>query len=1036
MSTASVPFGYDLDDDTDGVPMQIEESDAVPTGGARARAPAPPPVLPAWFPTRYPKLDECKPIPRSVQRRGLALDLPAGVAPRFDGFWNRPDDRDVPFMRCPHFTDSNVEIGIQYGCCAHASTPTQLMMLFSPIVDMKLTPAPVPHGARQEEMKEAIMEEWQAFWEKRCADPLAQTSLDGCAGRCRTCLRLIPPHLMFWAMTEDQTELFTTRGIWAGRRLATQPGLVPCKRVRELVFNQDEQFYAGCCNFHVKGDRPVQDLEARHGFSEGDDREMVCNLCTSGQGSFVDQEHVVKKYVDRDNGAKDTMKQAEEILHPAENFFHAIGIGDDAGVPVMTEDAVKKEWSCKAHKEYDHECEACWACHPCECPARTRPALTREGAIRRLLRDTAERASPLWEKYDRQKQGALDIREIFQLYKPETQKKFQSYDSQVKHNRRVEEKMACAIRLRLDAYEAARQKTPGIDDRDETEADKDRRELCESVDKVVAENVFSFHDCECDAHRQDVRVRLQQEQRRGAPFAKAVHAARQRWDECMMWFHLLWGRKADGEERQDGDGNRIEGHETASPYLEPGDRGMYEFILNSALKNPELYYAYSEMRPGVVDKDGNECEVSVGNAMQWSILIAMMVQFRKCAVRLKDKEMPKDGCAPTVDMDDANRAIGFHECALDLKAWAGPSTVWGVLSDYEKERWTYEAMVQYCAASKELYTDKSETLHTMASGHERQAGASEKDKRAKQGFREAKRRIDRAQGYRDANEHTLSCYVPKFLQRHRIAMMEAGRGGVAHMEGAEGLSAEKMETAQEMASRIQRNLRTEKRDHLYMITTLDELIGKTGAANETKRFWTAGVPDAIFGLFINEGYVFRENKMCPVYEFKDLEEGRGFLTLPAGSAVATKAQQARDRTECIRADRRWQLWMDEHAVGFENEESTKLEEGMFSRHERAEWARNVKKLRKEKAEAKRAKKAAEQAAAKAEQEAKTRPKKRERQEAYEAAAAAGPARKKYNSENGHLRRPHGETSAAAAAAAPAAAAAAAPAATAAHSMEE
>ena len=55
----------------------------------------------------------------------------------------------------------------------------------------------------------------------------------------------------------------------------------------------------------------------------------------------------------------------------------------------------------------------------------------------------------------------------------------------------------------------------------------------------------------------------------------------------------------------------------------------------------------------------------------------------------------------------------------------------------------------------------------------------------------------------------------------------------------------------------------------------------------------AGVPDAIFGLFINEGYVFRENKMCPVYEFKDLEEGRGFLTLPAGSAVATKAQQAR-----------------------------------------------------------------------------------------------------------------------------------------------
>ena len=1021
MSTASVPYGYDLDDDTDGVPMQIEESDAEPTGGARARgrASAPPPVLPPWFPTKYPKLDECKPIPRSVQRHGLALDLPAGVAPRIDGFWNRPDDKDVPFMRCPHYTDSKVEIGIQYGCSAHASTPMQLMMLFSPIVDMKLTPAPVPHGARAEEMKVAVMEEWEAFWKKLCEDPAAQTSLDGCAGRCRTCLRLIPPHLMFWAMTEDQTELFTTRGIWAGRRLATKPGLVPCKRVQELVFNQDEQFYGGCCNFHVKGDRPVQDREATHGFSEGDDREMVCNLCTGGQGSFVDQQHVVKKYVDRDNGAKDTMKQAEEILHPAENFFHAVGIGDDAGVPVMTEDAVKKEWSCKAHDEYDHECEACWACHPCECPARTRPALTREGAIRRLLRATSGTPSPLWEKYDREQRGALDIRRIFQLYKPETQKKFQSYDSQLKHNSRVNEKMACAIRLRLDAYEAARQNTPGIDDRDETEADKDRRELCQRVDKVVEESVFSFRDCKCDAHRQDVRVRLQQDHRRGAPFAKAVHAARQRWDDCMMWFHLLWGRKPDGEERQDGDGNRIEGHETASPYLEPGDRGMYEFILNSALKNPELYYAYSEMRPGVVDKDGNECEVSVGNAMQWSIVIAMMVQFRKCAVRLKDKEMPKeDGSAPKVDMDDANREIGFHECALDLKAWAGPSTVWGVLSEYEKERWTYEAMVQYCAASKELYTKKSETLHTMASGHERQAGASVNDKRAKQGMRDAKRRMDRAQGYRDANEHTLTCHVPKFLQRHRLAMMEAGRDGVAYMEGAEGLSAAKMETAQEMASRIQRNLRTEYRDHLYMITTLDELIGKTGAANETKRFWTAGVPDAIFGLFIEEGSVFRENKMCPVYAFKDLEEGRGFLTLPAGSAVATKAEQVRDRTECIRADKRWQLWMDKHAVGFENEEPAKLEEGMFSRHERAEWARKVKKLRKEKAEAKRAARAAEQAAVEAEREPRAQ-RRREREEAWEAAAAAGPARKKHNSENVHLRRPHGETSAAAAAAPPA-----------------
>ena len=59
-------------------------------------------------------------------------------APRANTFWNAPEERDTPFLRCPHFFPSTTQPGIEYGCAAHASTPTDAMLLFSPVADMAL----------------------------------------------------------------------------------------------------------------------------------------------------------------------------------------------------------------------------------------------------------------------------------------------------------------------------------------------------------------------------------------------------------------------------------------------------------------------------------------------------------------------------------------------------------------------------------------------------------------------------------------------------------------------------------------------------------------------------------------------------------------------------------------------------------------------------------------------------------------------------------------------------------------------------------
>ena len=229
---------------------------------------------------------------------------------------------------------------------------------------------------------------------------------------------------------------------------------------------------------------------------------QICKAAVSGsirgQGSFVDQQHVVKKYVDRDNGAKDTMKQAEEILHPAENFFHAIGID-----PPLMDSVAKKAWKCDACPRYNHECEACWKCHPCTCPGKDRRPLTVEQAIVRIM-------DSLWTQYDDERKGAGAVKEIFRTYH-DAHEKGKAIVNTVRKKTvlgNINRNVACAIRLVLEKYAPVVRKNLDEDRVNETPDEEDIRTLGDRVWKVMRESIFTFHDCACNAHREAFRVQM------------------------------------------------------------------------------------------------------------------------------------------------------------------------------------------------------------------------------------------------------------------------------------------------------------------------------------------------------------------------------------------------------------------------------------------------------------------------------------------------------------------------------------------------
>ena len=85
--------------------------------------------------------------------------------------------------------------------------------------------------------------------------------------------------------------------------------------------------------------------------------------------------------------------------------------------------------------------------------------------------------------------------------------------------------------------------------------------------------------CKCKAKDVNYRLSLIEKQAQLTDWSTASHIAQDRWRKVMLWFHFLWGRKADcavaGEHART----------PASPYLDLGrDKHLFEQILLSALK--------------------------------------------------------------------------------------------------------------------------------------------------------------------------------------------------------------------------------------------------------------------------------------------------------------------------------------------------------------------------------------------------------------------------------------------------------------------
>ena len=297
-----------------------------------------------------------------------------------------------------------------------------------------------------------------------------------------------------------------------------------------------------------------------------------------------------------------------------------------------------------------------------------------------------------------------------------------------------------------------------------------------------------------------------------------------------------------------------------SPYLSPADQPFYEKILFSALKDPMLFYEYRGKRAGA------DCKIDTGNGFNWSIFLVMLVQFRKCVYRLNEEEDRE-----SIDGARGDRPQGWREITPDGTTFE--QGLWGVLSVAEAERWNMRAMVEYARARKHLYTNRRDTRFSLHS--ESRSGKTSQ-------MVQLENAMARDNGYLDNNLHTLQFFCPPFLDVTRLSEEDGGR------EAA---------------------LRESRRNYMYILETLDELLSKKQGANSNMKFWPGRLPNVILDLCYEDE--------TGDYIFKDLCIGNGFVQLQG--PAAEKAVRNRGGDEIARANLAWSLSRCNEPRGFEED---------------------------------------------------------------------------------------------------------------------
>ena len=863
----------------------------------------------------YHGYKQCRKEPRAYVDRSWTDPAKANYDRRLVCWWEDKFDDSTPgpFLKCPRFGSFS---GIGYGCSNFANTLDEMYAYFSPHAQVyveggtwRLQPcAPVPCGERAHryQMLGVCQNEYVNFYEMI---KHAGISLDDCWGRCRCCDTLIPPGLMCWPLTAKDMEggLQAKQAIWGDGTLShgkpLNPHLYYCNNREtfevnlgydaDTLFPIRESFFKGCCNSAPLGRGCTI---GNTGFGPGDhEYQIVCNRCAVTQPGEINYEEDGAK-LDDEGQKKDESKRAEDKPAPVKpNFLSGIGC---AGMERLSLAACAKHWWCAKHTSYQQNCEACWECHPCECLEGRRDGTIK--AIKELI--------PTWQMrfYDG---GNIYKRCELTKERAPAKETFELFKMCAKTRRAVRTRSDDEVRRDLAVKIAEYLNPKATGDPNEPQSPRelsdaqfdDIKQMNDDVNRKLERCEFHWSMCKCKAKDVNYRLSLIERQAQLADWSTASYIAQDRWRKVMLWFHFLWGRKADcavaGEHART----------PASPYLDLGrDKHLFEQILLSALKNPEKYREFNKLRSGV-----NGAKDNTLNAFDWAIIISMLVQFCRCAYEATDEEI---------------------EAGLDNKTWdewrapPRPGTdefdhaVFGFV-DGESKRWSLREMVEYGLAKVEDYCKNQQekeyagTDGPVFSGA-RQAGGDDDandggddnddgvDTANKYTIKNIANAMAKENGYLSEGVQSLVAFRPFFLRKERWQMADGGAKKVGEIRGHDNLNEEDKKKAAKMATCAKTQIKDSLRKFYHGLGTLSKLLASKKAKNPNWDFeWTAQLPQAIFEMVVAADPDAKNTN----YDLIDINAADGVSAIVLTGAAADKAREYRGKDILAAQDAVWEI---------------------------------------------------------------------------------------------------------------------------------
>lgn len=631
--------------------------------------------------------------------------------------------RAIPFVKCMNYTEYTKNgKTYAYGCSNHASTTQDILHQFSPYVeewpdgsaDGPYHLEKIADANTEQHMsghKTFPLNEWTQFAAERIQaqedkedaieaiaknpalkdDPTTTAARDNpmavpweeLPGACRICKATVPARFMRWPIGADdgkfeemKNAVWDGSGLgelargWEGQRMPSL-GNETRRCINTTVTQVDGQtIVCGCANF-AKG---LGSWDASIGFAKDDDGFVVCNVCGAQQAQAIDETHRVGRFYKKDEAQtvaeKDTATGAQdEDMKQVDDFRRDIGLDNANEEEIFSRKMATRKLCCAEHSTFTPGCEECWKLEECTCVKNTGKC-TMQSAVDRLL--------PSWvQKLENQ------------MFRTADDPLLALFSSKDRHTVDTVVTLLEAIRVRAPWVAS----THPFLATDHAQGDKNHRFLqgcMDEIDEDTKAHGFGMHHCKCNASNVAWRRAREEKQAEIKPKAMIIERAYQRWRTCLEWFDFVWGEKK-------------------SPYLCEGDRQDYKDLLLALLKQPtRLHDIWERAENGQRRNEREQYHDHKANPFIWSVVITMLVHFRKCA-RTKVIE---DGSLVIGSDSDPDRLMG-RQLRNDEDQFK--TAHWAFLSAEEQQRWTLRSMCEYAEAHKDLFTRKAETRFAATS---------------------------------------------------------------------------------------------------------------------------------------------------------------------------------------------------------------------------------------------------------------------------------------------------------------------------------